>query len=407
MPSKTEVAITGVGLGCALGNTFDSVAESLLAGQSGVRPITHFDASQHPSQFAGWMGPLPSPPGWDEADDFAGRDPWEQLLLWCTVGALQDAGLWDTRQERRIGLVLGIGGEWMRRWENDLLAGGNRISDPPQDREGFTPLGRKLLNLQGPCARVAAACASGNVALSVGRDWLRRGVVDFCLAGAIEVPVSPFTMAGFGKLGALSKRNDAPAAASRPFDKDRDGFVMGDGGAVFVLESWDSARKRSAKLYGEIAGCGSASDAFHMVSPGEDPRWGALAIERALGDANIAPDDLDYINAHGTATPLGDIFETRALHAALGESAAVVPISATKSMTGHLLGGASALEAAICLMAFKRQAIPPTINLEEVDSECSLNHVAHRAIDARVQWAMSGSFGFGGSNTCLVLRKAA
>jgi 3-oxoacyl-[acyl-carrier-protein] synthase II len=182
---------------------------------------------------------------------------------------------------------------------------------------------------------------------------------------------------------------------------------MADGGAVFVLETAGAARKRSAKRYGEIAGYGSASDAYHLVSPAEDPRWGALAIERALADAGISPDDLDYVNAHGTGTRAGDVFETQALHAALGEAAATVPVSATKSMTGHLIGGASALEAAICLMAFERQAIPPTINLDEVDPECTLNHVAHRAIEAPVEWAMSGSFGFGGSNTCLILRKAA
>jgi 3-oxoacyl-[acyl-carrier-protein] synthase II len=406
MSNETEIAITGVGLGCALGHSFDSVGDALLAGRSGVRPITHFDASQHPSRFAGWMDPLPCPAGWDEVD-FASRDAWEQLLLWCTVGALRDAGLWESRGERRIGLVLGIGGEWMRRWEGDLLEGGNRIHEPHRERNGLTPLGRELLGLQGPCARVASACASGNTALSVGRDWIRKGVVDICLAGAFEVPVSPFGMAGFGRLGALSRRNDEPAAASRPFDKNRDGFVMADGGAAFVLEAADSARNRSAKSYGEIAGFGSASDAFHMVSPSEDPRWAALAIERALADAGLVPEDIDYVNAHGTGTPLGDVFEARALQAALGDWSATVPISATKSMTGHLVGGASALEAAICLMTFKRQAIPPTINLDEVDPECVLNHVAHRAIETPVRHAMSGSFGFGGSNTCLVLRKAA
>ena len=403
---KTEIAITGVGLGCALGHSFVSVGDRLFAGRSGVRPITHFDASQHSTRFAAWMDPLPCPAGWDAAD-FASRDSWEQLVLWCTVGALQDAGLWDSRQDRRIGLVLGIGGEWMRRWEIDLLRGGNRIHEPHRERDGLTPMARDLLGLQGPCARVAAACASGNTALSVGREWIRKGVVDICLAGALEIPVSPFTMAGFGKLGALSKRNGTPTMASRPFDKNRDGFVMADGGAVFVLETATSAHKRSAKSYGELAGYGSASDAFHVVSPGEDPQWGALAMKRAVADAGITPDDLDYVNAHGTGTQVGDVFETRALHAALGEAAAKVPVSATKSMTGHLVGGASALEAAICLMAFERQAIPPTINLDEVDPECTLNHIALQAIDAPVQWAMSGSFGFGGSNTCLVLRKAA
>lgn len=406
MQNKSEIAITGVGLACSLGNTFKDVGDNLFAGRSGIRPIVHFDASQHSSQFAGWMGPLPCPTGWDEAD-FGARDSWEHLLLWCTVNALRDAGLWSSRRERRIGLVLGIGGEWQRRWEDDLLKGGNRIREPHRESEGLTPLGRHLLGLQGPCARVAAACASGNIALGVGRDWVRKGLVDICLAGAFEIPVSPFSMAGFGRLGALSKRNDAPAEASRPFDKNRDGFVMADGGAVFVLEAPGAAAQRLAKCYGTIAGYGGASDAFHMAAPSDDPQWGALAITRALADAGSAPENLDYVNAHGTSTPLGDVFETRALQSALGASARDVPISGTKSMTGHLVGGASALEAAICLMAFERQAIPPTINLDQVDPECSLNHVAHEAIDRPVRLALSNSFGFGGSNTCLILRKAA
>jgi 3-oxoacyl-[acyl-carrier-protein] synthase II len=182
---------------------------------------------------------------------------------------------------------------------------------------------------------------------------------------------------------------------------------MADGGAVFVLESPDSARRRGVKCYGLIAGYGSASDAFHMVSPADEPHWATLAIQRALADAGVEPQDIDYINAHGTSTPVGDVFEVRALHAALGEHARRIPISATKSMTGHLIGGASALEAAICLMTFERQAIPPTINLEDVDAECSLNHVAQRAIECPVQVALSNSFGFGGSNTCMIFRKAA
>jgi 3-oxoacyl-[acyl-carrier-protein] synthase II len=213
-------------------------------------------------------------------------------------------------------------------------------------------------------------------------------------------------MAGFGNLRALSRRNDDPQGASRPFDKDRDGFVMGEGGTIFVLERADRARRRSAKVYAEVAGCGATSDAHSMVMPSNDPAPAIQAVRQALDDARVAPTDVNYINAHATATPVGDIAETRVLSTVLGSAVDSVPVSATKSMTGHLLSASAAVEAMACIAAIQHGAIPPTINLQSIDPECSLNHVPNEARPAKVRVAVSNSFGFGGSNTCLVLRAA-
>ncbi|MBY0396891.1 MAG: beta-ketoacyl-[acyl-carrier-protein] synthase family protein, partial [Thermoleophilia bacterium] len=263
------------------------------------------------------------------------------------------------------------------------------------------------LAMTGPGATVAAACASGNVALAQARRWIERGWVDVCLAGACDRSITPMGMAGFGNLGALSKRNEAPEAASRPFDRWRDGFVMGEGGAFFVLESAASARRRGARAYGELAGAGATSDAHHLVIPSSDPGPCVRSMKMALDDAGLDPADLDYINAHATSTPVGDVFEARAIRQVLGEAADRVPVSATKSMTGHLLSAASAVEALACLIAIDRGAIPPTINLDDPDPDCDLAHVAGRPIERPVRTALSNSFGFGGSNICVVFRAVA
>jgi 3-oxoacyl-[acyl-carrier-protein] synthase II len=287
----------------------------------------------------------------------------------------------------------------------------HRDGHPPReshaDGPGLTRWLQALLQLAGPVATVSAACAGGNVALGMARQWIRRGLVDVVLTGAAERAITPMSVGCFGNLGALSTRNDAPQAASRPFDRDRDGFVMSEGGALFVLESSAVARKRGAKCYGAVAGFGCASDAFHIVAPSEDPRHAAQAIRFALEDAEVNADEIDYVNAHATSTPIGDVFETRALQDALGKHVQDTPVSGTKSMTGHLIGAASAVEAAICLAAFDRQTLPPTINLDQPDPQCPLHHVANQAQSGLVRTVISNSFGFGGNNTCLVLRKAA
>jgi 3-oxoacyl-[acyl-carrier-protein] synthase II len=399
------VWVTGVGAATPLGLGFEAVAEALLAGRSGVRRVTHFDAVAQPCKIAASLGPLPAPPGWSD-DDFAGLGTADQLVLWCAVAALRDAGWWERRGEVRVGLVLGSGAEWLTCWERDRQRGGRCVYFPLAGHPTLSSAARERLKISGPAVTVAAACASGNVALAQGRRWVQRGWVDVCLAGGCDRSLTPMGMAGFGNLGALSKRNDDPPAASRPFDRGRDGFVMGEGGALFVLERAGAAARRGARAYAEVVGYGASSDASHVVIPSADPDPAAAAVRRALADAGVNPGEIDYINAHATSTPVGDRFEAGILREVLGEEVRRVPVSATKSMTGHLLSAAAAMEALACLIALDRQALPPTINLDDPDPECELRHVARQAEPAHVRVVASNSFGFGGSNTCLVLRAA-
>jgi 3-oxoacyl-[acyl-carrier-protein] synthase II len=265
---------------------------------------------------------------------------------------------------------------------------------------------RQRLALTGPAVSLSAACASGNYALALARRWLRLGWVDVCLAGACDMAITPMTLASFGNLRALSRRNDDPQAASRPFDAGRDGFVMGEGGALFVLEPADAARRRGAQVYAEVAGCGASSDAYNMVIPSPHLEPAIAAMRQALADARVNPDEVGYVNAHATSTPVGDQAEARVLGTVFGAALLQVPVSSTKSMTGHLLTAAAAIEAIACIAALQNQAIPPTINLHDPDPECRLLHVPNSAQERPVRVTVSNSFGFGGSNTCLVLRAA-
>jgi 3-oxoacyl-[acyl-carrier-protein] synthase II len=403
MSDKTAVWITGVGAATPLGNTYPALADNLLAGRSGVRVARGFDVSEHPSQIVGQIEQVPCPDGIDPAE-FAALTPLEQVPLWCCASALRDSGWWDRRQEVRFGLVLGIGAEWLVSWEMDFNRGGLGMHCPERDTESLVCRVARRLELSGPAAAVSAACASGNYALAQGRRWLELGWVDVCLAGACDMALSGMSLAGFGNLRALSRRNNDPQAASRPFDRGRDGFVMGEGGAMFVLEPEATARRRGARAYAEVAGCGSSSDAYNMVIPSPDPGPATAAMRQALADAGVEPAEVDYVNAHATSTPVGDAAEARVLEAVFGEALRRVPVSSTKSMTGHLLTGAAAVEAAACLIAMERGVLPPTINLDDPDPECGLLHVANQARAGKVRVAVSNSFGFGGSNTCLVLK---
>jgi 3-oxoacyl-[acyl-carrier-protein] synthase II len=378
----------------------------LLAGKNGIVKVTDFQLPEHFSQIAGRLGPVPTPPGF-AAEEFASGSPLEQLLLWSSVQALRSAGLWERRHEPRLGLVLGLGAEWMFSWEMDRAAGGQRVHQPEQDTISALEKLQCQLGVIGPAATVAAACASGNYALAQARQWIRLGWIDVCLAGAGDTFVLPMAMSCFGNLRALSRRNDEPDRASRPFDRDRDGFVMGEGGAFFVLESERHARQRGAVPLAEFAGFGASSDAFHMVIPSPDPAPAVASMRQALNDAAIQPEDVDYINAHATSTPAGDTAESKVLTTVLGEAVRTVPVSSTKSMTGHLLSGAAAMNAVACLVALDRQALPPTINLENPDPECDLCHVPQQAREHNVRVVVSNSLGFGGSNTTIVLRKVA
>jgi 3-oxoacyl-[acyl-carrier-protein] synthase II len=401
----TSVWITGVGAATPLGHSYRAIAENLLAGRSGIRTISGFDASQHPSQIGGQVDLVPCPPGWDP-QQFDRLHRLEQLTLWCCVSALHDAGWWERRSEVRVGMVLGIGAEWLILWEADALRGGRRVYRPEDDTQSIVGGTCRRLGLTGPAVCVSAACASGNYALAQARRWLELGWVDVCLAGACDMAVTPMSMAGFGNLRALSRRNHDPQGASRPFDRERDGFVMGEGGAVFVLEPEGRARRRSARAYARVAGCGASSDAHNMVIPSPDPGPAVAAMRQALADARVNPADVHYINAHATSTPVGDVAEARVLEAVFGDKVRDVPVSSTKSMTGHLLTAAAAAEALACVVAMEQRALPPTINLHDPDPECDLCHVANEARPQPVRVAVSNSFGFGGSNTCLVLTAA-
>jgi 3-oxoacyl-[acyl-carrier-protein] synthase II len=330
----------------------------------------------------------------------------DRAARWCCKAALDDADWWTRRSEVRVGIVIGSAGELSSLWENDFLQGGRRVFQPQQHVELLARRLCRELGLTGPAVTMSAACASGNYAIALARRWLQLGWVDVCLAGACDFAITPITLASFGNLRALSRRNDDPAAASRPFDVDRDGFVMGEGGALFVLERAGQARRRGAHVYAEVAGCGASSDAYHMVIPSPHPEQAIAAMRQAIGDAQIDPDAIDYVNAHATGTLVGDIAEARVLQTVFGSHIETMPVTSTKSMTGHLLTAAAAVEALACLIAIDRQVVPPTINLDRPDPECRVRHVRNQAQSHRVRATASNSFGFGGSNTCLILRAA-
>jgi 3-oxoacyl-[acyl-carrier-protein] synthase II len=405
MRAGDAVWITGVGTATPLGTTFAASADGFLEGRSGVRALTRPNLYEYPCRIAADIETLPAPPGWDE-QAFAALDRFEQLVLWCGVQALRDSGWWERRSTPRLGVVLGYGAETLLTWELNWLVD-RSIQFPEREKESLLESVKRRLEMTGPATVVAAACASGNVALAVARRWLALGWVDACLAGGCDRAVTPFCLGGFGNLGALSSRNEDPCGASRPFNRGRDGLVLGEGGALFVLEPAAPARRRGARAYAEVLGYGASSDAYHMVIPSTDPKPAVAALRQALADAALNPDEVDYINAHATSTPVGDAAEARILKAVFGEAVTRVPVSSTKSMTGHALSGAAAVDTIACLAALERQAVPPTINLTDPDPECDLCHVPHESQPRPVRVVLSNSFGFGGSNTCLVLRKVA
>ncbi len=400
---REPIWITGVGAATPLGNTLPDIAGRLLAGQSGVGRVRAFAVTDLPSQMAGRVEAVPCPEGYVATADLT---PLQQLALWCATSALRDAGCWDQRQKVRVGLVLGTATEWLGAWEWNGLKGGRLLFTPHHNALPLVHWLGQRLELSGPSVSLSAACASGNYALSLARRWLEHGWVDVCLAGACDLNITPMALAGFGNLRALSRRNDEPQAASRPFDRDRDGFVLAEGGALFVLEKAATARQRSARPYARLAGCGASSDAYHMVIPNPDPEPAIAAMRQALADARLDPADVDYVNAHATSTTVGDIAEARVLETVFGPAIRRIPVSSTKSMTGHLLTAAAAVEALACIIALERRAIPPTINLDNIDPECNLCHVPNQAREQPVRVAVSNSFGFGGSNTCIVLTAA-
>jgi 3-oxoacyl-[acyl-carrier-protein] synthase II len=407
---RRRVVITGLGAVSPLGNDAQTSWKRLLAGESGAGPITHFDHSDYKVHFACEVKDL-DPTVYIDRKDARRMDRFAHLVLAAARQAETDSGL-DIRAEAdRIGasIATGIGGiqSFQDCYDTLITRGPDRVnpfaipSIIPNLGAGWVSI---MLGTRGPLGAQCTACAASNMAIGDGLDAIRLGRADVMLCGGTEAAVNEVGMAGFAAMRALSLRNGDPAKASRPFDAERDGFVMGEAGAVLVLEELEHAKARGAKIYAEVCGYGLSSDANHITEP--DPTGPVRALQMALGDAGVEPDGIDYINAHATSTPIGDASETKMLKLALGEAnARNTPVSGTKGATGHCLGAAGAIEATFTVLAVQNDMLPPTINYEVEDPECDLDYVPNTARAATVNTAVSNSFGFGGHNACVVFRK--
>jgi 3-oxoacyl-[acyl-carrier-protein] synthase II len=413
--TRRRVVVTGIGVLTPIGNDVETFWSSLLAGRSGAGPITRFDASGMRTRFAAEVK------GFDPAEYFDRRevrriDPYGQFFLIACRQAMADSGLEihpDDEVAPRAGVMAGGGFGGMEAFIDEIRVlderGPERVSPtgiPKIIANMSAGLASIEHNLLGPVSCVVTACSASANAIGDAAEIIRRGAADVMLAGGSEAAITDYAVAGFSQSRALSTRNDDPAAASRPFDADRDGFVIGEGGGAVVLEERERALSRGAKVYGELVGYGMSADAYHITLPRPGGTGAARAMTAALADAGLAPADLGYINAHGTSTEANDATETAAIKIALGEAAYRVPVSSTKSMTGHLLGGAGAVEAIVCLLALTRGVVPATINYETPDPECDLDYVPKEPREEQVEWAMSNSFGFGGHNVALIFGRA-
>jgi 3-oxoacyl-[acyl-carrier-protein] synthase II len=406
-----KVFITGTGVISPLGNDTESMWKRLIAGESGAGPITRFDASAFDTHFACEVKNFISE-GVIDRKDAKRMDRFVQFAVVATREAIGNSGLDLEHCDRdRIGVILGSGIGGMETFEaqHSLLKdrGPGRVSPffiPMMISDMAAGQVSIQFGLRGPNFCTVSACASGAHAIGEAIRLIRYGDADVIFAGGSEATITPMALAGFGNARTLSTRNDDPQRASRPFDQDRDGFVIGEGAGVLVLESEEHARRRKATLICEIGGYGASADAYHMTAPSSDGNGAARAMKRALEDAKMRPEDVQYINAHGTSTPTGDPIEVAAVKQVLGEHARRTAMSSTKSMTGHLLGAAGGLEAVVTALTVARGIIPPTINLEEPDPQCDLDFVPNQARTQRVKAALSNSFGFGGHNVTLALK---
>jgi len=410
--SKRRVVVTGLGLVSPLGNDLSSSWDGVANGRSGIGPITHFDASGFATRIAGEVRDF-DVTRWVPAKDARKMDPFIHYGVGASMMAIEDAGLEITESNApRIGALLGSGIGGILGIEEQTakyLEGGPRKISPfyvPSTIINMLPGQVSLLTgIKGPNFSAVSACATANHSIGMAMRLIQYGDADVMLAGGAERGSSPTSMGGFCSMKAMSTRNDAPQEASRPWDKDRDGFVLGDGAGVLVLEEYESAKARGARIYCELAGFGASSDAFHMTAPSEDGEGPARCMAAAMADAGIGPEQVGYLNAHGTSTPLGDLAETLAIKRALGEHAYRTMVSSTKSMTGHLLGAAGGAEAIFSVLALHHGVIPPTINLDEPGEGCDLDYVPNVAREQQVDVAMSNGFGFGGTNGTLVFRR--
>lgn len=405
--------ITGLGMVSPLGNDVTTTWKALKEAKSGINILEHFDTSAFSTRFGGSIKNFDSDL-YMPAKDAKRMDVFLLYGVAAGVQAMQDAGLdaESSYDPARFGAAIGSGIGGITAIENnaELI----RSSGPRKVSPFFVPgsiinmLGGTLsirFNLQGPNIAVVTACTTGTHNIGLAAQMIAAGQADLMLAGGAEMATSPVGLGGFCAARALSTRNDDPQAASRPWDKDRDGFVLSDGAGIMVLEEYEHARRRGAKIYAELAGFGMSADAFHMTSPSENGRGAAACMQNALKSAGLDPSDIHYINAHGTSTLAGDIAETQAIKSVFGDYAAYLPVSSTKSMIGHLLGAAGAVEAIVCVMSLYEQVITPTINLDNPDEQCDLDYVPWHSRDAKLEAVLSNSFGFGGTNGSLIFKR--
>jgi 3-oxoacyl-[acyl-carrier-protein] synthase II len=409
---KRRVVVTGVGMISPLGIGVAKSWDNLIAGRSGIKKITQFDASAFSTKIAGEVEGF-NPEDYMEPKEVKKMDRFIHFALAAATMAIKDSRLEVTaRNSERVGVIVGSGIGGLRTIENYhsviLEKGPKRITP------FFIPM--LVINLasgqisirfgaKGPNSAVATACATGSHAIGDAFRLIQRGETDAMIAGGAEAVITPLGIGGFNAMKTLSTRNDEPEKASRPFDAERDGFVMGEGAGIVVIESLESAVERGAKIYAEIAGYGMTGDAYHITSPSPNGEGAARCMKKALEDGGLEPSNVNYINAHGTSTKYGDELETSAIKTVFGEHAYKLAVSSTKSMTGHLLGAAGGVEAIFTALAVHGDIVPPTINLENPDPECDLDYVANGARKMTVNWALTNSFGFGGTNACLLLKK--
>jgi 3-oxoacyl-[acyl-carrier-protein] synthase II len=407
-----RVVVTGVGLVCALGIGTEESWKNLVAGQSGIGPITQFDTNGFDCKIAGEVKNF-DPYRWIEKKELKKMARFIQIALAGADFAVKDAN-WKPEDSdlNEVGVYVssGIGGfDIIEREHWKLVQGGPGKISPFFIPSAIVNLASGQISIRygakGPNSATATACSASAHAIGDSFKIIERGAADMMICGGSEATVTPMGIGGFASMRALSTRNEDPCHASRPFDAQRDGFVVGEGAGILVLESLEHAQKRGARILAEIVGYGMSGDAYHITQPAEDGDGAYRVMKAALKDAKLKPEQIEYVNAHGTSTPIGDVIETRALKRVFGDYAKKVAVSSTKSMTGHLLGGAGGLEAGISVMALHDQILPPTINLETPDPECDLDYIPNVARKADVEYALSNSFGFGGTNAALIFRR--
>lgn len=411
--SKRRVVVTGLGIISPVGNSVEQAWQAIVAGKSGVGPVTHFDAANYPTRIAAEVKGF-NPAQYIEPKDIKKMDPFVHYGVAAGMQAVKDAGLEVTATNAaRIGAAIGAGIGGLTNIEK-AHASILENQGPKRVSPFFVP--SSIINMiaghlsiiygfKGPNLAVVTACTTANHNIGIAMRCIQYGDVDVMLAGGAEMTVTPLGIGGFCAARALSTRNDAPEKASRPWDRDRDGFVLGEGAGILVLEEYAHAKKRGARIYAELAGFGMSGDAYHMTAPPEDGEGARLCMVNALHDAGLQPAQVQYINAHGTSTQVGDKGESIAIERTFGAQAKKVAVSSTKSMTGHLLGAAGGVEAIFSILALRDQVAPPTINLDHPDAGCNLDYVPHTARKMQMDAVLSNSFGFGGTNGTLVFRR--